>query len=99
MWFFQPFFVHKKQQEEIDIMAIQEPYVLLGECKWKNAPVDMDTVQTLLERVGPFRYPEKYYFLFWKSGFVDSVIDYVKDSRNINLVSYKQICQIGDINE
>ena len=89
----------KKRQEEIDIMAIQEPYVLLGECKWKNAPVDMDTVHTLLERGGLFHYPEKYYFLFSKSGFVDSVIDYVKDSRNINLVSYKQICQIGDINE
>ena len=89
----------KKRQEEIDIMAIQEPYVLLGECKWKNAPVDMDTVHTLLERGGLFHYPEKYYFLFSKSGFVDTVIDYVKDSRNINLVSYKQICQIGDINE
>ena len=80
-------------------MAIQEPYVLLGECKWKNAPVDMDTVHTLLERGGLFHYPEKYYFFFSKSGFVDSVIDYVKDSRYINIVSYKQICQIGDINE
>ena len=89
----------KKRQEEIDIMAIQEPYVLLGECKWKNAPVDMDTVHTLLERGGLFHYPEKYYFFFSKSGFVDSVIDYVKDSRYINIVSYKQICQIGDINE
>ena len=89
----------KRRHEEIDIMAIQEPYVLLGECKWRNNPVDMDTVHTLLERGGLFYYPEKYYFLFSKSGFVDSVIDYVKDSGNINLVSYKQICQIGDINE
>ena len=89
----------KRRHEEIDIMAIQEPYVLLGECKWRNNPVDMDTVHTLLERGGLFYYPEKYYFLFSKSGFVDSVIDYVKDSRYINIVSYKQICQIGDINE
>lgn len=80
-------------------MAIQEPYVLIGECRWKNTPVDMDTVHMLLERGGLFHYSEKFYFLFSKSGFVDSVIDSVKNSSNINFVSYKQICQIGGINE
>ncbi|WP_085952123.1 DUF234 domain-containing protein [Enterocloster hominis (ex Hitch et al. 2024)] len=40
----------KKRLEEIDIMAIQGPYVLLGECKWKNASVDMNTIHALLGR-------------------------------------------------
>ena len=59
----------KKRQEEIDIAALSDKQLLLGECKWKNEKVGTDVLKTLVERGTLFSYPEKYYFVFSKSGF------------------------------
>lgn len=85
----------KKCQEEIDIMAVQDSSALFGECKWRNAPIDMDVVHVLIERGELFQFSEKYYLLFSKSGFTQSVIDYAKDKSNkMGLISYDQICEL-----
>lgn len=59
----------QKRQEEIDIAAIGENRILLGECKWKNGKVGADVLMSLVERGTLFSYPEKYYYVFSKSGF------------------------------
>lgn len=84
----------KKRQEEIDLMAVQDTSALFGECKWRNAAVDMDVVNTLLERSQMFFYSNKYYFIFSKSGFTKAVINAAKNSDNIFLLSYEQICSV-----
>ena len=85
----------EKCQEEIDIMAVQEPYALFGECKWKNAPVDMQVVNTLIKRGTLFHYSEKCYFIFSKCGFQNTVIQYAGEHSDMSLVSYQQICEIS----
>ncbi len=59
----------KKREEEIDIVALGEGHMLFGECKWRNGKVDAGVMQTLVERGELFACPEKYYFVFSKSGF------------------------------
>lgn len=86
----------KKRQEEIDIMAVQEPCALFCECKWKNTVVDMETMHTLLERGGLFGYPEKYYFIFSKSGFDSTVNDYAKKHKEVSLITYAGICRLNE---
>lgn len=86
----------KKRQEEIDIMAVQEPCALFCECKWKNTVVDMETMHTLLERGGLFGYPEKYYFIFSKSGFDSTVNDYAKKHKEVSLITYARICRLNE---
>ncbi len=81
----------KKCQEEIDIVAIQEDRILLGECKWKNSPVDMETAKILFERGNLFRQPYKYYYLFSKNGFTESLIHYAEKIKNVYLISYRDI--------
>ena len=76
-------------------MAVQDSSALFGECKWRNAPIDMDVVHVLIERGELFQFSEKYYMLFSKSGFTQSVIDYAKDKSNkMGLISYDQICEL-----
>ena len=62
----------KKREEEIDIVASGEGQMLFGECKWRNELVDAGVLQTLVERGEIFSCPEKYYFVFSKSGFDES---------------------------
>ena len=69
---------HTKSQEELDIMAVFENQALLGECKWRNSPVDKPIVQRLLERGNLFSYEEKWYFIFSKTGFTDAALEYGK---------------------
>ncbi len=38
----------RKQEEEIDVCAVDKKDVLLGECKWKNEKADTDVLQALV---------------------------------------------------
>lgn len=81
----------EKRQEEIDIMSEQDNSALFGECKWRNEPLDMETVYTLLRRGELFHYEQKYYYLFSKSGFTQAVSDYVATKTEINLISFDEM--------
>lgn len=79
-----------KTQEELDLMAIFEEKALLGECKWRNAPVDVAVVQKLLERGTLFPYQEKWYYLFSKAGFTDKTLEYGKDNH-VKMISFAEM--------
>lgn len=83
----------KKRQEEIDLMSIQGDNALFGECKWRNFPVGLEIVQTLLERGSLFYYPRKWYMIFSKSGFEPSVLEYAEQSDNLILYSLENIVE------
>lgn len=62
-----------KRQEEIDVVVEgTDGELVLGECKWKNAPVDVDVLDRLIGRSGVFATASKSYFLFSKSGFTQA---------------------------
>ena len=79
-----------KMQEEIDIVAISENQILLGECKWRNAPVDTGIIQTLLNCGTLFSYSQKYFFLFSKTGFTDSALA-LGNQNNIRMICFSEM--------
>ena len=83
-----------KRQEEIDIMAVQDDQALLGECKWRNADINMEILRQLLERGNLFHYAKQYYMLFSKTGFTKDVKEYVENTPNIKLISFNDICNL-----
>lgn len=83
-----------KRQEEIDIMAVQDDQALLGECKWRNADINMEILRQLLERGNLFHYAKQYYMLFSKTGFTKDVKEYVENTPNIKLISFNDVCNL-----
>jgi hypothetical protein len=64
-------------REEIDIVALSDEDILLGECKWSTRPVGTDVLtdlhrkaQTLLSRS---TWPRVHYTLFSRSGFIPAL--------------------------
>ena len=75
-------------------MAIQDNQALLGECKWRNAPVNRDILEQLLDRGRLFHHDKISYFLFSKTGFTEDVLDYKEADPSLYLVSFKDICNL-----
>lgn len=73
----------KKEQTDIDVVGINQSLkkAVLGECKFKNNPIDKKVVEDLLDRNGLIdnRYTTVAYFLFSLGGFSD----WVKENASI----------------
>lgn len=83
-----------KSQDEIDIVAINEDSIIYGECKWRNEKLNMEVVNSLIEKSnnGVFnKFVNKYYAFFSKSGFADSVVKFSEENKNIILYDSKNI--------
>lgn len=81
----------KKRQEEIDLMAVQDHSAWFGECKWRSEQVGTDTVETLLARGELFSYPDKWYTVFSRSGFQDTVQKRYGDNSRVRLISFNEM--------
>ena len=82
----------KKSQTEIDIMGEQDSNsAIFAECKWRNENVDLDVLETLIERSGLFRYTKDHYFLFSKTGFTKGCVEKAAEMGNVTLVKYEDI--------
>ena len=78
-----------RHQFEIDIMGTTDKdTALFAECKWRNEKVDLDVLETLLERSEAFSYRKKHYYLFSKSGFTKGCEERAKELGNVTLVWY-----------
>lgn len=82
----------KKSQTEIDIMGEQDSTsALFAECKWRNEKVDLDILETLIDRSKLFHYTKVHYYLFSKSGFTKGCMEKAEEMGNVSLVSYADI--------
>lgn len=82
----------KRSQTEIDIMGEQDSNsAIFAECKWRNENVDLDVLETLIERSGLFHYTKIRYFLFSKTGFTKGCVDKAAELGNVTLVKYEDI--------
>ena len=81
----------KKREEEIDILAISKDNALIGECRWRNQSLDMNIVNSLIEKAQALKYKNKYYIFFSKSGFIEDVLNLSKYNEKIILVDFNQI--------
>ena len=82
----------KKNQTEIDIMGEKDSAsAVFAECKWRNENVDLDVLETLVDRSGLFHYTKMHYFLFSKTGFTKGCVEKAKLMGNVTLVTYNDI--------
>ena len=71
-----------KPWEKLDIVAVSENQVLLGECKWRNAQVDTGIIQTFLGRGNLLPYPpKKQFYIFSKTGFTEEAMTLGKENH------------------
>lgn len=82
-----------RRQEEIDLMAMSGETVLFGECKWRNEKIGRQVVERLLERGELFQYPEKYYYIFSKTGFKEETTQYCSEKERVYLISFEEMCR------
>ena len=82
-----------KSQTEIDIVARERSDYLLGECKWRSAPIGIETFLDLQRKSVVFgKAPEQLWFaLFSKSGFTDEVKNLAKKRENVLLFGLEDI--------
>ena len=65
-----------KSQVEIDLVAYgRDNEVLVGECKWTNDLIDMQSVNNFLEKCNTLPNSKKHYVMFSKSGYTKAVIE------------------------
>lgn len=85
----------KKAQTEIDIMGEQDSSsAFFAECKWRNEKVDLDVLNTLVDRSGLFNYTNINYFLFSKTGFTKGCMEKAETMGNVTLVTYKDMVDL-----
>jgi hypothetical protein len=82
---------HKKKQEEIDIVGLNDEVMLFGECKWRNQKVGTAELNKLIEKSGMFNAREKMYILFSKSGFSKELYDMSKNDGSLTLFSLEEL--------
>lgn len=81
-----------KQQEEIEIMAVQDSNsALFAECKWTNEKVDVGVLEKLIERSSMFSYKNKTFYIFAKSGFTKSCLSKAEKLSNVSLIEYSDM--------
>lgn len=77
---------------EIDILAIGKSGVIFGECKWRNQAQGMEVYDALAAKSqGLFDSDKKYYYIFSKNGFTDSLSAFAANNRNVFLVDLNQM--------
>lgn len=85
----------KKKQEEIDVCGLDifEENVLLGECKWRNTPVDAAVLSVLIQRGEDlFSHKNRTYFVFSKSGYTKEAQKFAQ-AQQLHLITFQQMAQ------
>lgn len=80
----------RKEEAEIDIVAINSDSCLLCECKWRNKELDSRVLTVLNSRKDIFKYKNKSLMAFSKSGFTEDAIEYAKNN-DIRLVPFEMM--------
>ena len=77
-----------RQQEEIDIVLEgADGELVIGECKWRNEPVDVDVLDTLVRRGVLLGAPIDRYYLFSKTSFSAACQTKATGMGNVELVA------------
>lgn len=65
------------RQEEVDVMAVGEGDLLVGECKWSSKPIGENILDDLLRKAAPLKAQNEskqfHYALFARSGFTPAL--------------------------
>jgi len=80
-------------EEEIDIIGINDKIssIVFCECKYRNDLTDIHVLNKLMERSQRWNYNHKYYILFSKSGFTKGLLASAEKTKNVQLISLKDM--------
>ncbi len=89
-----------KAEAEIDILAYNdENQILLGECKWRNEEIDKKVLEKAIFRSELFSFPNKFIYLFSKTGYTSYCLEYAKTNPSIHLVTFQDIIKAYESNQ
>ncbi len=76
------------KDEEIDVVGVNEKFILVGECKYSNKKVGIDILKQLEAKSKKIELnlPIKHYLLFSKSGFTKDLMEIEKNREDIVLI-------------
>lgn len=83
----------KKREEKIDLIGVNniEKRMILGECKYRNEKLSLETLKKLEERSSLLPgHLQQHFILFSKSGFTDTVRKYA-ENNNIILITLEEM--------
>ena len=80
------------KEEEIDIVALNDESILIGECKFKNTPFSYNEYKKTINKLNILnQYKNVYYCLFSKSGFDNILINLEKEDSYLLLFDLEKI--------
>ena len=84
----------KKEQEEIDFVAVSSKKILTGECKWTKEKIGYQEFNTLVKRSALIRKNRDVaYYLFGKSGFEEKLVE--AREQDLNLVTLENLLDLS----
>jgi len=82
----------EKQEEEIDILALDGNSAVFGECKFRNERTGTESFAELERKSRLFhRLTTRYYYFFSKSGFTEEMRRLAKENNRIKLIGLDDI--------
>lgn len=85
---------YEKRQEEIDLVALGDDYIILGECKWRNQVMSTMVLDDLLEKSRLFPQSQKNFLLFSKNNFSDDLRKRAEGDSRIQLISLEDMYKL-----
>ncbi|MBG9988271.1 ATP-binding protein [Aerococcaceae bacterium DSM 111176] len=82
---------YEQRQEEIDLLAVGDAELILGECKWRNQLLDMSVLKELTAKAKLFPQEKKSYMLFSKSGFSRELLKEAEEQPDIQLIDLEKM--------
>lgn len=81
-----------KSQEEIDFVAFEDETAIFGECKWKNAIVEIGVLDDLIRKASLLtQFEKRYYMIFSKSGFSKNLLEKSESIDNVYLIKLEDM--------
>ena len=81
-----------RRQEEIDVVLEgADGELIVGECKWRNEPADVDVLETLMRRGTLLGRPIQRYYLFSKGGFTEACREQAAQVNDTRLIDLEQL--------
>ena len=82
----------ERREEEIDFIAFASEKAVFGECKWRNAKIGEDVLDSLKRKAALFHgFKDIHYMLFSKSGFTDALKAGASKYGNVSLIGLEEM--------
>ena len=72
-------------------MAYKNRDAIFAECTWTNEKVNLKILNQLIEKSKIFNYKNNYYYIFAKSGFKKSIVEFVQNNKNVKLFFFEDM--------